>query len=98
MNDWRRAPNSYLELALEISWPMTIIAFLAITLVIAAAARGLWTRYRSAPFAAAATASAIAAAAHSLVDFPLQEPGIALTLALLLGAAAAQADGRNGSN
>jgi hypothetical protein len=33
-----------------------------------------------------------------LVDFPLQEPGIALTLALLLGAAAAQADGRNGSS
>jgi hypothetical protein len=98
VNDWRRAHNSYLELALEISWPMAIIAVLAITLVIAAATRGLWTRYRSAPFAAAATASAIAAAAHSLVDFPLQEPGIALTLALLLGAAAAQADGRNGSS
>ena len=76
---------------------MAIIAFLAIMLVIIAAARGLWTRYRSAPFAAAATASAIAATAHSLADFPLQEPGIALMLALLLGAAAAQADGRNGS-
>ena len=86
VNDWRRAHNSYLELALEISWPMAIAAFIAVAFVIAAAARGLWTRYRSAPIAAAA--------AHSLVDFRLQESGIALMLALLLGTAAAQADGR----
>ena len=65
---------------------MAIAAFIAVAFVIAAAARGLWTRYRSAPIAAAA--------AHSLVDFRLQESGIALMLALLLGTAAAQADGR----
>lgn len=97
VNDWRRAHNSYLELALEVGWPVAVAAFLAVALVAVAAARGIWTRYRSAPISAAATAGVVAAALHSLVDFPLQEPGIAMTLALLLGAAAAQADGRNQS-
>lgn len=94
-NDWRRAHNSYLELALEIGWPLALAAFIAIALTAAAAMRGLWTRYRGAPLSAAAGVSVIVLAGHSLIDFPLQEPGIALALALLLGAAAAQADGRS---
>lgn len=97
-NDWRRAHNSYLELALEIGWPMALVVFIAIAFTTAAAVRGLWTRYRGAPLSAAAGASVLVLAGHSLIDFPLQEPGIALALALLLGAAAAQADGRNRSS
>lgn len=98
VNDWRRAHNTYLELALELGWPMALIAFAAVGMVGAAAARGLWTRRRAAPIAAAAAASLILTAAHSLVDFPLQEPGVALALALLLGTAAAQAEeGGNGA-
>ena len=88
-----QAHNTYLENLIELGWTAGLAMFLAAGLVGFAAARAIWRRRRLAPVAAAATGGFIAVALHSAVHFPLQEPGVALTLALLLGAAAAQADG-----
>lgn len=96
-HDWKRAHNVYLEVAAELGLPAALAAFAAVGFAAFAAARGLWTRRYLPPMPAAAVGGFLAAAAHSLVDAPLQEPGIALTLALLLGTAAAQADGAHGA-
>ena len=87
-NDWRRAHNVYFETVAEIGWPFAIVQFVAVGLIGIAAARGLWTRYRAAPISAAASGALLALTLHSIVDFPLQEPGVCMTLALLLGIAA----------
>ncbi len=91
-NDWRRAHNVYLEAAAELGLPAAALMLLAVGLVGFAAARAVFTRRRLAPMAAASVGGLLAAAAHSLVDFPLQEPAVVLVLALTLGAAASQAD------
>jgi len=92
VNDWRRAHNVYLESVAEHGWPAALLLFLAVGIAVFAAARGVWNRKRQAPIPVAAVAGFAAVALHSLVDFPLQEPGVCLTLALLLGAAAALAE------
>lgn len=86
-----RVHNSYLELLLEAGLPAGLlqIALLASMAVV------LWRGARQpggegAP-AAIALVVALQLGLHSLLDFPLQMPGIAMTFAALLGLGVAQA-------
>lgn len=92
VNDWRRARNVYLEAVAELGAPVAALKFVAVALIAVAAARGILRRRRVAPVPAAAIGAFAATAAHSFFDFPLQEPGVCLTLAVLWGAGAALAD------
>lgn len=94
--DWKRAHNVYLEAIAELGWPMAFLTFAAVAAIGFGAARGAWTRERLAPMPAAAAGGFLAVAGHSFVDYPLQEPAICMTLALLLGTALAQADAETG--
>ena len=86
-----RVHNSYLELLLEAGLPAGLLQIG----LLAAMAAVLWRGARlpgpeGAP-AAIALAVVLQLGLHSLLDFPLQMPGIAMTFAALLGLGIAQA-------
>ncbi|WP_156916943.1 O-antigen ligase family protein [Leisingera aquimarina] len=87
---WHRAHNSYLELILGFGLPAALLLLgLSVRLILNSCLAGLrWRRsLRAIPVL---TLGALAfVSAHSLVDFPLQIPGIAYYFAALLGAGCA---------
>ncbi len=88
---WDRAHQIYLELALGAGLPMAVLvvaAFAATALACLLIAR---RGPRPQPAAASAFAASVALAAHGLVDFSLQNPAVATTYAVLLGAGCAPA-------
>lgn len=87
---WDKAHNSYLELAMELGWPATAAVIAAFVWLVGVYLNGLRNRRRRKVFAAIGLASAILVAAHSLVDFSLQIPGLTVSYALLAGMAWSQ--------
>ncbi|MFQ5766209.1 MAG: O-antigen ligase family protein [Rhodospirillales bacterium] len=85
-----RAHNTYLENALELGWPAAAALFLAVAVCVLYCALGVRRRRRDAIYPAVGVAASVLVAAHSLVDFSLQIPAVAVTYSLLLGAACAQ--------
>jgi O-antigen ligase len=90
-----RAHNSYLELASDLGLPAAIAFFLGLELLALLCMRGVLRRRRNAVFPCIAVAATGQVAAHSLFDFPLQIPAIAVTFAILLGIGCAQSIGRS---
>lgn len=84
---WDKAHNSYLELAMELGWPATAAIVAAFIWLVGVFIHGLRTRQRRRVYAAIGLASTILVAAHSLVDFSLQIPGLTVSYALLAGMA-----------
>ena len=87
---WLQAHNSYLEAVLELGLPAALLFFSAIGLCFLTCLRGALTRRKDEHFAQIAVAVSIGLFAHSMVDFPLQIPGITITYAALLGLGCAQ--------
>ena len=85
------AHNDYLELVLELGIPAAALLFFSIALLAGGCARGVWRRQRNFEFSAVGTAACILVGAHSLVDFSLQIPAVAVTFSLVLGIAVTQA-------
>jgi len=85
-----RAHNTYLELALEIGLPAFCLMLAILIGIVAVCARGLLTRQRDFVYPAAGLGATALMALHSVVDFSLQIPAIAVAYALLLGTAYAQ--------
>lgn len=83
---WIRAHNSFLELYLGIGFLMFVPLGLIALQVIRTAMVCLATRRRLSGFAFVVLGLAIYLALHSLVDFPLQIPGVNIFAAALLGA------------
>lgn len=86
---WDRAHQIYLELALGAGLPMALFvvaAFVATALACLSIAR---REPRPQPAAASAFAVSVALGVHGLVDFSLQNPAVATTYAVLLGAGCA---------
>ena len=84
------AHNTYLETALELGIP----AFLCLLAAIAVAGRMCWracrTRQQSQTYPAVGIAVLAQLSAHSLIDFSLQIPAVALTFTFLLAIGCAQ--------
>ncbi|WP_291730343.1 O-antigen ligase [Leisingera sp. F5] len=87
---WHRAHNSYLELILGFGLPAALLLLaLSLRLILKSCLTGL-RRRRSLRAIPVLTLGALAfVSTHSLVDFPLQIPGIAYYSATLLGAGCA---------
>lgn len=85
------AHNTYLENIFELGLLQALSLFAAIFLVALQCLRGVWLRQRNWIYPAIGFSATLLVAAHSLVDFSLQIPAVALTYALLMGAALAQA-------
>lgn len=81
-----QAHNVYLETAADVGIPVAILAVAAVAAPAVRCVLGLRERRRDTQFAAAAFGSAILLALHSLVDFGLQIPAVAVVFAAILGA------------
>ena len=87
---WRRAHNTYLENALELGIPAAAALTGAIGGLSVLCFFGIRRRQRNAMYPAIGLAATALVGAHSLVDFSLQMPAVAVTYAMIMGAACAQ--------
>ena len=88
--EWDYAHNVALETAMDLGLPATLALFGAAAAVAGACLAGLKRRRRDHVYPATALAALVLLAAHGLVDFSVQMPAVAATLAFLLGIGFAQ--------
>jgi O-antigen ligase len=84
------AHNSYLEAIFELGIPAGTCLVLSVVAAFLVCLQGIGRRRRDWIFPATGAAAAVLAGSHALVDFSLQIPAVAVTFAVLLGAAVAQ--------
>ncbi|HKY95639.1 MAG TPA: O-antigen ligase family protein [Kiloniellales bacterium] len=85
-----RVHNSYLEIALEAGVPAALLLFGTLGTILVLQLRSLPRAGVERRFAGIAAAATLLFAVHSLIDFPVQMPGIAVTFAALAGMGLAQ--------
>jgi O-antigen ligase len=84
------AHNSYLELAIEGGIPALLLSLALAGMAVGICITGLFSRARGTSFAIAAISGAALVAGHSMFDFSLQMPAVAVTFMLVLGIGASQ--------
>lgn len=87
---WSKAHSTYLESMMELGLPAATALFLAIGWCIGTCFKGALNRRRDSHFAIIGFSTSVLVALHSLVDFSLQIPGMAIYYAALLGLCCAQ--------
>ncbi|MDX1402646.1 MAG: O-antigen ligase family protein, partial [Kiloniellales bacterium] len=85
-----KAHNSYLEIVLELGIPGAALLILSVLIASVICLHGIRHRHRSTLFPAIGIAVSAQVAVHSLVDFSLQIPAVAITYSFLLGICCAQ--------
>jgi len=88
---WAQAHNTYLENALELGVPAALALFGTVVGLFFLTVRGLRRRRMHAAYPCIGLAATVLVAAHSLLDFPLQIPAVAVTYSFLMGVCCAQA-------
>jgi len=84
------AHNVYLESAMELGIPAAALLCASILLAGRVCATGAAGASRSWPYSAAGASAVALAALHSLFDFSMQAPAVAVTFAAIVGAACAR--------
>lgn len=84
------AHDDYLENMLELGIPAALLLFAAATLVATRCIWGAFRRRRDAIIPTIASGATALIASHSLVDFSMQIPAVAILFLMLLGAGVAQ--------
>jgi len=85
-----KAHNVYLEDAMDLGIPVAGLLILAVAIPGVRCIRGLAQRRRDTQFAAAGVGATILVALHSIVDFGIQIPAIAIVYVAILGTGWAQ--------
>lgn len=91
---YRRVHNTYLEVALEMGLPAFAVLLLLLATLLALCLRGVMVRRRAVYYPCMGVAATVLVAVHSLVDFSMQVPGVAVTYFFLMGVAVAQSRSR----
>ena len=91
---WDRAHNTLLELAAEVGIPLAALVGLGWILALLALLLGSLRRQKGAIFPLAGLVCGAMAVLHSMVDFSLQVPGLAVTVMTLVGMGLAQRTSR----
>jgi O-antigen ligase len=86
-----RVHSDYLELALGLGVPAASLWVLAIAWLLLRCVAGIARRRRRRIYAIAAVGATVLIGLHSLVDFSLQMPAVAVLFAAILGVGLAQA-------
>ena len=94
---WDKAHNTFLELALEIGIPATVLLILSIGLLVGRCLRAVGDPNSSSAPLIAVSATAVIVGT-SLIDFGVQIQAVALTWVALLGAGYAQAEDARAKN
>jgi O-antigen ligase len=92
-----QAHNTYLETALELGIPATILLWSALLYVIGWIVRGVRMRRRDTIYPCLGLGATALVGIHALVDFSIQIPAVAATYALILGIAFSQSWSRRDS-
>lgn len=87
---WYKAHNTYLENALELGIPAAVALFAAVALMGGRCLAGARYRQRDMIYPCLGVAVTVQVAVHSLLDFSLQIPAVAVTYAFVLGIGCAQ--------
>jgi O-antigen ligase len=85
-----KAHNTYLEHAAELGIPATVLLYLAPLLLVLFCLRGAFVRRKEKIYPLLAVSATVLVAVHSLMDFSLQIPAVAVTYAMILGMGTAQ--------
>ncbi len=85
-----KAHNTYLENALELGIPAAMALFGTVAALFGRCLIGVRVRRRNAIYPCIGVGATVLIATHASVDFSLQNPAVAATYALLMGAAVAQ--------
>jgi O-antigen ligase len=85
-----KAHNDFLEFAAGLGLPAATAWWLAMLALLWMCIRGVFVRRRNRHFAQLGIAATVLVGVHSIFDFSLQIPAVALTYALILGLAVAQ--------
>lgn len=88
--DITQAHNVYLELAVELGWPVTVVWLATLLWLFGCCLVGAFRRKRERMFPIVAASACVLVGVHSLTDFSMQIPAIAMTFATLLGLGIAQ--------
>ena len=86
----RAAHNTYFENMLELGVPMAIALFISIALLGAICLRGALNRKKDVIYPCVGVSATVIIGAHSMVDFSMQIPAVAITYSALMGTACAQ--------
>lgn len=90
MAHYDKTHNTYLENIFELGWPAAAVLFLVIIWLMVVCWKGVFTRRRDWVYPATGVAATVLVGIHSLFDFSLQMPAVAITYACILGVASAQ--------
>jgi O-antigen ligase len=91
-----KAHNSYLEFAAEAGLPALGVVLIVLVWIVARCARGILVRRRDVIFPQCALTVSASLGAHSLYDFSIQIPAVAVAFCLVLGIGYAQAQSLSG--
>ncbi|MCW5726920.1 O-antigen ligase family protein [Parvibaculum sp.] len=91
---WDMAHNTWLETAMELGLPATAALVASLVWLNILAFKGLRRRRRGRLYPALGMAASLLVALHSLVDFSLQIPAVAILYAAILGLSLAQSQPR----
>jgi O-antigen ligase len=95
---WDRAHNTLLELAAEMGLPMAGLVVLLWIIVFGVLIRGALIRRRDLAFPVAGISIGALAVLHSLIEFSLQIPALAILTFAVVGAGLAQSFGSSGKS
>jgi O-antigen ligase len=87
---WDRAHSTPLEIAAEQGIPFALLVFCAVVMIFFALINGVKTRRSGRIYPAAGLLLILLSTAHSLIDFSLQIPGLALVVFAVVGVGIAQ--------
>ncbi|MDH5637752.1 MAG: O-antigen ligase family protein [Nitrospinota bacterium] len=87
------AHNVYLESAMELGIPASFSLFASIAAILLICVRGMKRSHSGRPYSAAGLAALILVGFHSIFDFSMQIPAVAVTFAAIAGAACSRSFG-----
>lgn len=87
---WDKAHNDWLEMLFELGWPAALLWFGVLAGFATRCLVGVFRRHRDQTYPGIGFSACAVVGLHSLVDFSLQIPAVALTFAMLLGVGVSQ--------